>query len=122
MLAHDGKESLVISLLALCERIGLPPWALLLGQIVKLRKLGLGGGEVIVVDVLRGANDEVASCLDNYRQQVGAHPIECHARGNVNAQEERERYGQAVGRVLLGAGLLALERVDVVGGHTHDDG
>ena len=40
----------------------------------------------------------------------------------VEAQEERERDGEAVGHVLLGAGLLALQGVDVVGRPAHDHG
>ena len=121
VLAHDGEEAPVVLALAAGVGVGPPPGTLAGGEGVELGELGLGRLELPVVNVLGGLDAQVADGLHGDGEQVRANPVERHARRDVDAQEERQGDGQAVRGVLLGAGLLALQRVDVVGGHAHHD-
>ena len=121
VLAVHLEEALVVRLGATGQRVWLVPLAVTLGGLFDGVELVARGVEVLVVDVVARLHDHVAQHLYHNREQVGAHPVEGHAAHHVEAQEEREGDGEAVGHVLLGAGLLALQRVDVVGGHAHHD-
>ena len=121
MLVHRTEEAFVVGLVASGQGIAAPPGALAGGEGVQVVELGLARPEVLVVHVALGTNDQVAENLDADGEEVRADPVERHARRHIDAEHERQGDGEPVGRVLLEAGLLPLERVDAVLSLSHDD-
>ena len=117
VLVGDAEEALVVGLLALGERVALPPLAfgrILAADGVQRVDLDAALGQIVVVDVLRRLHYQVAGHLHQYRREVRAYPVEGQAGGHHDAQHQGQAHGKPVGHVLLFAGLLALQRVDAV--------
>lgn len=119
VLAGDGEEPFEIGLLALGEGVALVPLRLLLADGVQALQFLAAGVELVVVDVLRWLDDDVAGDLHQDGEQIRADPVEGHAGRHKHAQEERERDGKPVGGVLFEACLLLLQGVDDVLGAAH---
>ena len=115
MLALDGEEALVVGALPPRMGIALVPLPLGSGRRFELLERVAGSVEHWVIDVFGGLDDGVAGELDGDGHEVRADPVERHAAGHERSEAQRERDRDAVGRRLLGAGLLVLERVDAVG-------
>ena len=121
MLALDGEEALVVG--ALPPRMGVALVPLPLGRSRRFELLEriAGGIERRVIDESGGLDDGVAGELDGDGHEVRADPVERHAAGHEGSEAQRQRDRDAVGRRLLGAGLLVLEWIDAVSSQALDE-